>query len=103
MSKNRSRAKRPQVPPSQTPPFIYQPGMTIAEGKSSETPCAKEVNLPERHLGVAVLVAPGSERGHELLAAGVEFVFRDILGGHEKHAAGLMIDELTGPAGGVGG
>jgi hypothetical protein len=45
MGKNSLWARRPKVPPSQTPPFFYQPSMKIAEEKDLETPCAKEAKL----------------------------------------------------------
>src|SRR5262249_61770329 len=44
IGKNKPRGRRPKVPRSQTPPFVYQPGMKIAEGKDIETPCAKKVS-----------------------------------------------------------
>src|SRR5262245_52722289 len=40
-------------------------------------------DLPEGHPGVAVLVLPGPERDHQLLAARVELVLADMPGSHE--------------------
>src|SRR5262249_50435435 len=60
MGKNRPRGRRPKVPRSQTPPFVYQPGMKIAEGKDIETPCAKAANrLGEDGLAAFLLIAHG--------------------------------------------
>src|SRR5262245_48406568 len=58
-------------------------------------------DLPIGHPGIAMPFPPCAQGNYHFLAARIELVFTDMLGGHEEHATRLVLHECAGPANGI--